>query len=75
LQGGQKVNLQKAAEIAIYDFRSAVMGRITLETPDEFAQWLATGQTLDAQRQLKKDAIELDRKIRFKQVPRPDLRH
>ncbi len=74
LQGGKQVNLQKAAEIAIYDFRAAVMGRITLETPDEFAQWLAAGQTLDAERQVKKDAIELDRKIRFKKIPKPDLR-
>ncbi len=74
LQGGKQVNLQKAAEIAIYDFRAAVMGRITLETPEEFAVWLAAGQTLDAQRQVKKDAIELDRKIRFKKIPRPDLR-
>lgn len=71
LQSGKAINWQKAAEIAIYDFRAAVMGRITLETPAEFAQWLAAGQTLDAQRQLKKDAIELDRKIRFKQIPKP----
>ena len=75
LQGGKQVNLQKAAEIAIFDFRSGVLGRITLETPPEFAQWLAAGQVLDAQRQLKKDAIELDRKIRFKQVPRPNGRN
>ena len=75
LQGGQRVNLQKAAEIAIYDFRAAVMGRMTLETPEEFAVWLAAGQKLDAERQVKKDAIELDRKIRFKKVPRPDSRN
>jgi hypothetical protein len=68
LQGGKRINLQKAAEMAIYDFRAAVMGRITLETPEEFAQWLAAGQILDAQRQVKKDAIELDRKIRFKKI-------
>jgi len=74
LQGGQQINLQKAAEIAIFDFRAAVMGRISLETPEEFAVWLTLGKTLDAQRQLKKDAIELDRKIRFKQIPRPDKR-
>ncbi len=74
LQGGKQVNLQKAAELAIFDFRAAALGRITLETPTEFAQWLAAGQTLDAQRQLKKEAIELDRKIRFKQIPRPDKR-
>lgn len=74
LQGGKQVNMQKAAEIAIYDFRAAVMGRITLETPEEFAQWLLEGQKLDAERQVKKDAIELDRKIRFKKIPRPDSR-
>ena len=71
LQSGQRVNLQKAAEIAIHDFRAAAIGRITLETPEEFAQWLAAGKKLDAERQVKKDAIELDRKIRFKQIPRP----
>ena len=71
LQSGQRVNLQKAAEIVIYDFRAAALGRITLETPLEFAKWLQVGQQLDAQRQVKKDAIELDRKIRFKQIPRP----
>ena len=71
LQSGQRVNLQKAAEIVIYDFRAAALGRITLETTLAFAQWLQAGQQLDAQRQVKKDAIELDRKIRFKQIPRP----
>ena len=74
LQGGKRVNLQKAAEIAIYDFRAAVMGRMTLETPEEFATWLAAGQKMDAERQVKKDAIELDRKIRFKKIPKPDPR-
>ncbi|MEO7108684.1 MAG: ribosome biogenesis GTPase YlqF [Rhodoferax sp.] len=68
---GGKINLQKAADLVIHDFRSAVMGRITLETPTEFAQWLAHGQKLDSERQVKKDAIELDRAVRFKKVPRP----
>ena len=54
LQSGNRINMQKAAEVAIYDFRAAVMGRITLETPTEFAQWLAAGQLVDAQRQVKK---------------------
>ncbi len=71
LQAGKRVNLQKAAEIVIFDFRAAALGRITLETPEEFAQWLAVGQKLDAQRQVKKDAIELDRKIRFKKISPP----
>jgi ribosome biogenesis GTPase A len=68
---GGKINLQKAADLVIHDFRSAVMGRITLETPAEFGQWLAHGQKLDAERQVKKDAIELDRAVRFKKVRRP----
>ena len=54
LQSGNRINLQKAAEVAIYDFRAAVMGRITLETPAEFAQWLVAGQLVDAERQVKK---------------------
>jgi ribosome biogenesis GTPase A len=48
---GGRVNMQKAAEMAIHDFRSGAWGRITLETPAEFAQWLAAGQAADAQRQ------------------------
>ena len=55
LAGGQ-VNLQKAAEIAINDFRSGAWGRITLETPDEFAQWQAAGLALDAERQTRREA-------------------
>ncbi|RZL94567.1 MAG: ribosome biogenesis GTPase YlqF [Variovorax sp.] len=51
-----RVNLQKAAESVMHEFRSGSMGRITLETPEEFAQWLAAGQLLDAERQAKKDA-------------------
>jgi len=74
LQRAGLVNWQKTAELVIDDFRSAALGRITLETPDEFAQWLAVGQTLDAQRQVKKEAIELDRKIRFKQIKKPERR-
>jgi ribosome biogenesis GTPase A len=50
LPGGQ-VNLQKAAEIVINDFRSGAWGRITLETPDDFAQWVAAGLLREAERQ------------------------
>ena len=54
VQSGGRVNLQKAAEIVIYDLRAANLGRITLETPEEFSMWLAEGQRVDAERQLKK---------------------
>ena len=56
MMGGGRVNLQKAAEIVLTDFRSAILGRITLETPEEFAVWLAAGQAEDAKRQARKDA-------------------
>jgi ribosome biogenesis GTPase A len=71
LQSGGRVNLQKAAEIAIHDFRAHALGPVTLETPAEFALWLAEGQRVDAQRQIKKDAITQDRLIRHKKIPRP----
>ena len=41
---GGRINLQKAAEITINDFRSGAWGRITLETPEQFAQWWAAAQ-------------------------------
>ena len=56
LLGKGRINLQKAAEIAMMEFRSATLGRITLESPEEFAQWLAAGQLLDAERLAKKEA-------------------
>jgi ribosome biogenesis GTPase A len=71
LQRGGRVNLQKAAEIAIHDFRSAALGRISLETPTQFAHWLEQGQRLDAERQIKKDAIDRARLVRLKKLPRP----
>ncbi|MDP1567713.1 MAG: ribosome biogenesis GTPase YlqF [Polaromonas sp.] len=69
--GKGRINLQKAAEIVIHEFRAATLGRITLETPEEFNAWLAAGQLLDAERQVKKDRIETDRLVRFKKIPRP----
>jgi ribosome biogenesis GTPase A len=50
LLAGGSVNLQKAAEIVINDFRGGAWGRMTLETPQQFLQWWAEGQALDAQR-------------------------
>ena len=68
LAAGGKVNLQKAAELLIHDFRSGALGRITLETPAEFAQWLAEGKKLDAERQLRKDELKREGHIRTKPI-------
>jgi ribosome biogenesis GTPase A len=56
LMSGGRVNLQKAAEVAINDFRAGAWGRITLETPEEFAAWLAASHARDAEREAAKAA-------------------
>jgi ribosome biogenesis GTPase A len=56
LLGKGRINTQKAAEIVIQEFRAATLGRITLESPQEFQAWLAAGQRLDAQRLARKNA-------------------
>lgn len=58
LAAGGKPNAQKAAELLIADFRQHLIGRITLETPNDFAQWLADGLRADAQRGERKAARE-----------------
>jgi ribosome biogenesis GTPase A len=56
LMPGGKVNLQKAGEVVINDFRSGAWGRVSLETPAEFAQWLVAGYEREQQRQAKQAA-------------------
>ena len=51
LIAGGKLDWQKAAEIVLTDFRSAAIGPLTLETPEEYALWLAAGQARDAERE------------------------
>ena len=45
---GGKLNAQKAAETLLTDFRSGSLGRITLETPEQFERWLAAGLAAEA---------------------------
>jgi ribosome biogenesis GTPase A len=44
---GGRLNHQKAAESVLNDFRMGVLGRITLETPEDFARWRAAGQAAE----------------------------
>ena len=57
LQSGGRVNTTKAAELVIHDLRSGALGRITLETPAQFARWLAEGKKADAERTARKEAF------------------
>jgi ribosome biogenesis GTPase A len=54
LMAGGRVNLQKAAEIVINDFRAGAWGRISLETPEEFAAWHRAGAEREAERVARK---------------------
>ena len=47
---GGKVNLQKASELVLNDFRSGDLGRVTLETPELFAAWTEAGIEAEAAR-------------------------
>jgi ribosome biogenesis GTPase A len=62
VMSGGRINLQKAAEILLTDFRSGVLGRITLETPPEFETWWAAGEAAEAARQAAKLARQQKRK-------------
>ena len=44
LRTGNKVDLQKAAEIVIHDLRTGTLGRITLETVPQFSAWQQEAQ-------------------------------
>jgi ribosome biogenesis GTPase A len=69
IQSGGRVNTTKAADIVIHDFRSAALGRLTLETPEEFAAWLALGEKADAERAVRKEAFEKAKKKPSKKKP------
>ena len=56
LLGKGRVNLQKAAELAMQAFRDGSLGGVTLETPEEFGAWMAEGRKLDEARTAKKAA-------------------
>jgi ribosome biogenesis GTPase A len=70
MQSGGRINSTKAAHIVIHDFRTAALGRVTLETPEEFAAWLAEGKIADAERAVRKEAIEKNKKTAFKSKKR-----
>ena len=44
LLGGGRVDHQKVAEIILTDYRAGLMGRVTLETPEEWTHWLAVAK-------------------------------
>ncbi len=62
VMSGGRVNIQKAAELVLTDLRAGAIGRVTLETPPEFAAWLAVGEAQEEERKARKAERDRERK-------------
>ena len=61
LSGG-RVNYQKAAENILTDFREGKIGRITLETPNQWEAWLKKARQKEAEFKAIREARKAERK-------------
>ena len=61
LLGGGRINYQKAAENTLTDFRDGQIGRITLETPEQWKAWLAAAREEEARLQTKRAERQAER--------------
>jgi len=61
LSGG-RVNYQKAAENILTDFREGKIGRITLETPNQWEAWLKKARQKEAELKAIREARKAERK-------------
>jgi ribosome biogenesis GTPase A len=53
LLSGGRVNRAKAAELLLVEFRQGTLGRMTLESPEEFQAWARAAEAADAERAQK----------------------
>lgn len=65
---GGSVDWHRAGERLIADLRTGALGRITLELPDEFAQWQASAAQRDAEANAAKTERERERRKAYKQA-------
>ena len=72
--GGGRINMQKAAEVLLYDLRRGQLGRITLETPEEFAAWTAQAAAELEARRRRDQECRVERSRR-RPEDRRDRRH
>ncbi|MCD5363484.1 ribosome biogenesis GTPase YlqF [Chromobacterium aquaticum] len=61
VQSGGKINVQKAAELVLTDFRDGNIGRITLERPEEWLAWEKRAKELAAIRAAEREARQQER--------------
>ena len=70
VMSGGRLNLQKAAEIVLTDLRSAALGRVTLEIPEEFESWLAAARLKEKERAERKAEQRKRDERRARNAPR-----
>jgi ribosome biogenesis GTPase A len=56
LMPGGRINTQKAAESLLTDFRTGVLGRMTLETPEAYTGWLRLATQAQAELDARRKA-------------------
>ena len=71
LSGG-RINLQKAAEIVLYEFRAGLLGRITLELPEEHLALTAAAEQAEAALQAERLEKKRNRRGRSSRDALPD---
>jgi len=64
LRGGGQVDLERVSKIVLTEFRSAMIGNITLETPEMMEQELVELDVIRAEKKAKKEARKQKRKAK-----------
>jgi ribosome biogenesis GTPase A len=64
LRGGGQVDLERVSKIVLTEFRSAMIGNITLETPEMMEKELAELEIIRAEKKAKKEARKQKRKAK-----------
>jgi ribosome biogenesis GTPase A len=59
---GARINRQKAAEIVLNELRSGGFGRVTLETPADYAAWHAEAMRVEAEKAAAREAAKAARR-------------
>ena len=58
VMSGGRIHRQKASELVLTDLRSGILGRISLETPEEFTAWRLTAEQADAAREAERERLK-----------------
>src|SRR5574343_682338 len=67
---GGRINIQKAAEIVLTDFRAGTTGRISLERPEEWQAWEKAAKENEVLRAAQKENARLEREEKKKGIRR-----